>query len=261
MALFAAGDYAGRYRIVRPIGINHRHEIYMAEAAGVDFVLKTVSPSNPHRSGVCADMRRQFSFLDASRCDLVGVSRYEEYLVWGEAPVVSMRYVEGHPVKALIQDFTWTTDQRLEFLADLGRTLDGLHQYGVVHRDVSSSNVLRVGENRSHLIDFDLSVLGPLVSDEEMSLSSGNSEFKAPEQWSEQPQDWRVDVFAFGVLAYLVLAREQPLPSSRDVDPYLRSVDSLPVAARSKRLIADCLKVSPDDRPSRCEEVVLARNP
>src|ERR1051326_7360253 len=102
LALFTPGDRAGRYHILRPLSLSHRHEIYVAEADGQLFALKSVSRDNPHRSGICVDMRRQFEFLASSRCPVAGVSRYEELLDLDGAPVVSMRYIEGQSLRQRI---------------------------------------------------------------------------------------------------------------------------------------------------------------
>lgn len=252
MALFEPGDAVGRYRVLRPLRLGPRHELYLALANGVRHVLKAPSPDNPHRAGVLDDMRRQFGFLAAAVCPVDGAVCYQEILPWHDTLVLGMPYVDGMPVRGRLLDPTWLPADRHAFLAGLGRTLDALHDRSIAHRDVSDDNVLLVGDTTSWLLDFDLSVRGELVSDVTMSLTSGSPAFKAPEQWRGLPQDSRVDVFAFGLLALAVLAQRLAPPSSRDVAGQREIIHRLPTAPTVRHFLAACLLDAPANRPRRC---------
>jgi TP53 regulating kinase-like protein len=67
---------------------------------------------------------------------------------------IIMEYIKGDRVKELL-DFLKST-QRSELCIDIGRIIGKLHKKGIIHGDLTTSNMIFVG-NKIFLIDFGLS--------------------------------------------------------------------------------------------------------
>ncbi|MBN1810790.1 MAG: serine/threonine protein kinase [Anaerolineae bacterium] len=98
----------------------------------------------------------------------------------------------------------------VEQIAD---ALDTVHQQGLVHRDVKPSNIMVDDEGHAALLDF-----GIVRAAEGTRLTTtmavlGTPEYMAPEQADPaevEEIDWRVDIYALGVVAFEMLVGRPP---------------------------------------------------
>jgi len=105
-----------------------------------------------------------------------------------------------------------------ELTSDLGVHL------GVVHRDVSPHNMLVTHSGQVKLVDFGIAK----ATNEESSLTAngeikGKYSFMAPEQVTGGDVDRRADVFALGIVLYLLVTGRHPFK----VDPKVTVVASI----------------------------------
>ena len=102
---------------------------------------------------------------------------------------------------------------------DVALALSFLHSKNVVHRDLSSNNVLLLG-TRAKVADFGIS---RLIEDGkfEKTLTStmpGSKDYMPPEAWvSGIKYDGKFDVFSFGVLIVQIITRLLPTAGDRAV--------------------------------------------
>ena len=91
-----------------------------------------------------------------------------------------------------------------------------LHSNGIVHRDLSSNNVLLIGPgNRAKVTDFGMSKLtdaNPFMTP--MTMCPGTLAYMPPEALYDPPvYTKKLDCFSFGVLDIQILTRQFPNPS------------------------------------------------
>ncbi len=138
-------------------------------------------------------------------------------------------------------------DQIPPICRDIARALTYLHSMKpqpVIHRDVSSANVLLepVANSlwKAKISDYGSANFVVLVN----TKAPGNAVYAAPEACSVKLQSTKMDVFSFGVLAVEIYLRECPDPNSRDEMVFQMELMYPQIAS----LIKKCLCEEPEDR-------------
>ncbi|MBV8757204.1 MAG: protein kinase [Deltaproteobacteria bacterium] len=128
---------------------------------------------------------------------------------------LAMEYVHGETVRHVLEA---ATKRRKQLPIDLGLSVTcaaaaGLHHaherrdvdgtpLGIVHRDVSPSNVMLGFDGSIKLIDFGIAKARLRSTQTAIGHVKGKLGYMAPEQARGEAVDRRSDVFALGVLAY-----------------------------------------------------------
>ena len=102
---------------------------------------------------------------------------------------------------------------------DITLALSFLHSNGIVHRDLSSNNVLLIGNVRAKVTDFGMARLGDQNSRATQltfTMCPGTDVYMPPEAVLEEPvYTEKIDCFSFGVITLQILSRQFPKPSNR----------------------------------------------
>ena len=102
---------------------------------------------------------------------------------------------------------------------DIILALTFLHANGIVHRDLSSNNVLLIGNIRAKVTDFGMAQLGdlnPRASYLTFTMCPGTNVYMPPEATKEKPMyTEKIDCFSFGVIVVQILTRQFPKPGDQ----------------------------------------------
>ena len=101
---------------------------------------------------------------------------------------------------------------------DIALALAYLHSNGILHRDLSSNNVLLIGPgNRAKVTDFGMSKLADAnLRMTPMTMCPGTQAYMPPEALDDPPvYTNKLDCFSFGVLDIQILTRQFPDPTQR----------------------------------------------
>lgn len=169
-------------------------------------------------------------------------------------PFVTMEYVAGPTLETLLARRGPLPPQEVAgFLIDLARGLEAIHGASLVHRDLSSRNVL-IAEGRAVICDFGL-VLDELATRiTETGTVLGTPCYLAPEVLQGDEASIRSDVYQFGVLAFEMLTGRTPW-EEKTLGPLFEEIVAAGVPRPSA--LRPCLDVAWDDLVARC----MARRP
>lgn len=139
-------------------------------------------------------------------------------------------WIEGVPLPDLVEERgAFHPVEAASLVGELAEALSWLHERGIVHRDVSPSNVVMAADG-AHLIDFGIARLRSDDATHDTTLL-GTWGFAAPEQYGFAQTDARSDVYALGrLLAYLVCGE---LPGTPAFDERLADADVVPPELRA----------------------------
>jgi serine/threonine-protein kinase len=179
---------------------------------------------------------------------------------------IAMQYIEGEDLGTLIRrDGALPPDRAVVLLEQVAAGLDVAHAGEVVHRDVKPENVMVAGE-RAYVTDFGLT--RQLSSQTVLTAKGqfvGTIAYVAPEQIQGKPPHPSADIYAFGCMAYHVLAGSPPFDrdsmmeilSAHLSDPVpLISVRNPELPAALDAVMSRALAKSADERYPDCASLV-----
>jgi serine/threonine-protein kinase len=125
-----------------------------------------------------------------------------------------MPFVGRRTLKTVIRDEgRLPLDRTLALAGRLGAALDAIHERGLVHRDIKSSNVLLTDDGVPMLSDFGVAKGAGYTVLTRTGLMVGTLDYLAPELIRGEPATPASDVYAFACLVYECLAGAPPFSS------------------------------------------------
>ena len=139
-----------------------------------------------------------------------GVVAVDEFGEDGLHSWIAMEYVEGSNLdEVLLRTPLLGQDRALALMDELLDALGCVHREGICHRDVKPANIMVTTAGRVKLMDFGVARLRDLGLTRVSSII-GTPAFMAPEQFTGGALDHRADLFACGVLLFLLLCGRRP---------------------------------------------------
>lgn len=221
-------DLDDDYEILKKLGAGGMGEVFLANKLGLDGQpLKTVVIKRilPHLADTPDRVQR---FLDemtvAARLEHRNVVRVSD---WGQlmgSYFIEMELVRGMSVDELLRhrategklgtlppvDVAWIGMQVCRGL-DYAHTLEHGDTTGVLHRDISTDNVMVDVDGEVRIADWGIAkaLRGVDRVASETDHAHGKSYYMPPEQWRGEELDARADLYALGITLVVALAGRQ----------------------------------------------------
>jgi len=257
--------FAGRYRVVGPLGRGGMGEVYRADdlKLGQPVALKFL-PADVER-----DPDRLERFLTEVRLSLrvthPNVCRVFDVAHVDQRHFLSMEYVDGEDLSSLLRRIgRLPEDKAIEIARQLCAGLAAAHDEGVLHRDLKPANIMIDGRGRAKIADFGLAGATAGISGGE--ARAGTPQYMAPEQVAGRELSERTDLYALGLVLYEMFTGKRAF-DIRTLDDLQRLQASTPTSPSShvsglnplvERAILRCLDPDPSKRPASAAALAAA---
>jgi hypothetical protein len=212
----------GRYTLLDRLGEGGMAEVYTAATFGAEgfrrtFVVKRLRAELAREPSVVAQFIDEANLASSLvHSNIIPVFDFgkvgdeyfmaQEYILGRDLGRLTLRVVERHQqaLSPLVVFYAAAeTLKALEYahakLGDSGRPL------GIVHRDVSPSNILLSARGEVKLFDFGIVKAEGRVTKTQHGVVKGNVSFMSPEQARGGDVDARADLFSLGLVMYYCL--------------------------------------------------------
>ncbi|MGE0450486.1 MAG: serine/threonine-protein kinase [Vicinamibacterales bacterium] len=187
-----------------------------------------------------------------------------------------MELLSGRDLESLVKQFGPARQERALFLLrQVCHSLAEAHEQGLIHRDITPSNVYvtRMGLDYDFVkvLDFGLVSFAEAQSVGQSLMTGrhttvGTPAFMAPEMILDGTVDARADIYSFGCVAYYLLTGQLVFDADSPMKMFVQHLQSVPVppSRRSElpispevdALVMSCLEKDPSRRPPSIADVV-----
>ena len=223
-----------------PLAAGGMARIYIGRTTGIGsferhVVLKLILPEKQN------DITAVHMFLDEARLAAAlnhqNVAQVFEVGEDGGIHYLAMEYVHGQDLRALLakaggQGSRVPLELALTVVAGAAAGLNHAHErrgpdgvpLGIVHRDVSPSNIMIGYDGSVKLLDFGIAKATARSVETQSGIIKGKFAYMAPEQCRGRDVDRRSDVFSLGIILYEISTQHRCFRADSDFDTMHRIV-------------------------------------
>jgi len=192
---------------------------------GIEVAIKQPRPPKENRGkknsrGAIGSTLAHDSFKQALRREVRALSRVRHPNViklhgacFEPSPMILMGYAPSGTLQDALDDHQFQTPLAMvRLLAGIARGMEAVHAHKIIHLDLKPENVLIGPLDVPWITDFGLSTSASKASMSQSTAGGrGTLPFKAPELFAHPPHVGpEADVYAFAILAWIVVCGEQP---------------------------------------------------
>jgi serine/threonine-protein kinase len=206
----------GPYRLRRLLGVGGMGRVYLAERTAGDFsqqvALKLV------RSEFATNELRQRFLRERNTLARLAhpniAQLHDGGVTTDGAPYFTLEYIEGEPITRWCDAHLCEVRTRVNLMLKVCDAVQHAHRNLIVHRDLKPSNILVSAEGEPKLLDFGIAKpLDETIASETLTNANARPmtrDYAAPEQLLGDPVTTATDIYALGVLLYLLLSGHMP---------------------------------------------------
>ncbi len=277
------GSTANSYQVLAKLASGGMAEIFLARGEGVAGVERYCVLKRILRDRA-SDVQFVQMFLDearlAAQLQHPNIAQVYDIGKLGDSYFFTMEYVHGETVRGLLHRAVELRRQLpigcvLTIVAGAAAGLHHAHvrvgidgrALGIVHRDVSPSNLMVSYEGSVKLVDFGVAKASDRTHETKSGTVKGKISYLSPEQCRGRRVDRRSDLFSLGICFWEMLTAERLYRRASDFENMNAIVSESPPAPSSRRadippeldeLVLRLLAKDPDARCQTADEVVEA---
>src|SRR6266403_4467381 len=150
------------------------------------------------------------------------------------APFYSMKFAEGGPLSARIENYRTKPHETAALIAKLARAIAYAYERGILHRDLKPANILFDGAGKPYVSDFGLAKWVQRECDLTQTLAIlGTPYYMAPEQATDsRGVTAAADIYSLGAILYHLLTGRPPFAGETPMEVLLRAGKQTPKRIR-----------------------------
>ena len=204
------GRTIGRFRILTPLGEGGMGSVWLAEDTllGRNVAIKLLSDHLVHSDAARARFVREARA--ASMLDHPGIATVFDAGEAGGMAYIAYRYVEGETLAQRCASSPLALAECLQLATGIAEALAHAHERGVIHRDITSANVMVSRDHSPVIIDFGLALPEDATHLTSAGTTLGTAPYLAPEVLRGEPASERSDLYGLGVILFRILTGRLP---------------------------------------------------
>ena len=219
--------FIGQYQVVEFVARGDSAFVYKGFQPAMNrFVaIKMLSPSMARDAEAKRSFQHQAEIM--ARLDHPGILSVYDYGLERNLPYLISHFSEGGTLKSRLTEFQ-NPVRALALMTDIVAALEYMHEQGLIHGNLKSTNILFDSQDRPQLTDIGM----------DQTDMSGQV-YQSPEGAQGGPIDRRADVYSLGVLLYEIMVGQPPqvgvAPNPRQARPDLSdSIESVILVAMAQ---------------------------
>ena len=187
------------------------------------------------------------------------IGEYENHII--------MEYMDGGSLYRLVDSLqaherTVSYKQKVSILGDIICALNYLHELHIVHRDISSPNILLTSGLVAKLSDFGMSRSFNSTRLRPGTVAPGCPLYMPPEALVSGEFTEKGDIFSYAIIAIELIIEKHPHPNEKEDDRknFCSKANEIPGLMPLEGLVEDCLDCEPQNRPSANDIVLKLKN-
>ncbi len=257
----------GKYRIIEEVGRGGMAVVYKAHDPVLDRIV-ALKLLHPHLS-------EEPQAKERIQAEARAVARLQHPLIPeiydfsgndSEHTFIVTEFVPGITLARFCREHAFAlSESALLVFHRLLTALSHAHAAGIVHRDLKPENIMITPDGDLKLMDFGIA---RIIENPKMTSTGqilGSPAFMAPELLRGEEAGKPADIFALGILLYLLAVGELPFTGNNPhavlvkitetdyPDPESRKPD---IGAPVARIIRKCLEKYPEDRPDSVDRLL-----
>jgi len=235
------GAQLGRYQLVTRIARGGMGEVWLATSSGSGgfvkkVVIKTILPDRAHDPPFIEMLTREARLCaELSHPNLIEVFDFFED---GGIYAIAMEYVLGRSLSQIVRASRTSRSPipawaALRLVWECCHGLECAHEHDIIHCDVSPGNIMLSFAGQTKVLDFGVASRADIRGER----LKGKYHYMAPERVDQLVNDRRTDVYALGVILYVLFAGRLPITSPTDPGLLWAIVNSRPKPPSAYRTI------------------------
>ncbi|MBR1796646.1 MAG: Stk1 family PASTA domain-containing Ser/Thr kinase [Clostridiales bacterium] len=259
--------FAGKYKIIKPIGRGGMANVYLATdmGSGVKVAIKILKPE----FSADEEFIRRFDTEAKAVSSLNHANIVKVFGVGHEGSFryIVQEYVDGITVKDLINQnghLDWNV--AVPIVIQVGMALEYAHRNGIIHKDIKPQNILISRDRIAKITDFGIA---RAASGNTITMSSGGAvgsvHYFSPEQARGNNVGPASDIYSVGVMLFEMVTGRVPFDGDSDIAIAVKHLQDPPPLASNyvpdiphglDSIIVKCMQKTPDKRYSSMRQMV-----
>jgi eukaryotic-like serine/threonine-protein kinase len=226
----------GRFRILETLGTGGAATVYRAEDLHLGEIALKVLDAEMRTVGAMERFAAEIRLARSVRHPNIRAV-FDLFVLEGRrgGPIAAatMQYLRGETLASRLRRKALSCDAAINMANGIAGGIDALHKQGIVHGDLKPGNIMvTAGADGSEvpvIVDFGLARRSGAGDSENGSGSrcgeiSGSPDYMAPEQFRSGVLTEAVDIYAFGLVLFEMIAGVRPFPAEDLVPSIVRRI-------------------------------------
>lgn len=248
-----------RYTLINLIGTGGTGSVFLArdKFLEMDVAIKVINPD------LLSDPAVMASFKDEARITMqlshTGILRFYNFSTYNGCYYMVMEVLHGKSLRDILaSNGPMDVESVLQVLLEAARPIDYVHSHNVIHKDLKPENIVITDAGEVKIIDFGTATLHNKIHENDVIV--GTPEFMSPEQFRGDIVGPAGDIYALGIIAYMMFTGCFPFPVGTKLDDFFMGLRPSFTGVNSDvaAVLEKATNFEPEGRYSSATEFVYA---